>query len=157
MALHHDHLLQRLHVPAKADELGCQPVEQLRVAREVRLQAEILGRFDDPHAEELFPVAVDGYPCGERIGGAHDPPGQTEPVHRRALGQGRQGGGQAGKDLLAALIVLAADEKKCLSRLRQFGHHHDRRQLSFKILLRLAPSCRALSASVNSPAWLARK
>ena len=59
--------VQRLDVPAGADELGGQPVEQLGVAGRLALHAEVLGGLHQAGAEELLPGAVDRHAGRQRV------------------------------------------------------------------------------------------
>ena len=63
----HDQPLHRPDVPAGADELGRQPVEQLRMHRRLALHAEVFLRLDDAVAEVHLPEPVDRDARGERM------------------------------------------------------------------------------------------
>src|SRR5437868_4036110 len=41
----YDRLLHPLHIPARAHEFGCQPIEKLRMRRPLSLYAEVLRRL----------------------------------------------------------------------------------------------------------------
>ena len=93
--------MHRLDVPAGADELGRQPVEQLGVRRRLALDAEVLGRLDQARAEMVLPDPVDGHAGRQRVVGTSQPARQAEAVARRAGGQRRQARRDARLDLLA--------------------------------------------------------
>ena len=61
----HDQLVQPLELPAVLDQVGGEPVEQLRVRRPLALGAEIVGRGDNAPAEMVLPEAVDDDPGRE--------------------------------------------------------------------------------------------
>ena len=98
-------------IPVQSDELGRQPVEQFGVAGPVALRAEVFAGLDDADAEEHLPQAVDGDARGQRVVGLDQPLGQSEAVHRVAVGAAaRKRRGTPAVDLFARLVVLAADE-----------------------------------------------
>ena len=74
-----------LHVPARSDELGRQPVEQLRMAGRLALGAEVLDRLHQPGAEEHLPDAVHRHAGRQRIGRVDQPSGECQPVGLRRL------------------------------------------------------------------------
>src|SRR5690606_31595603 len=57
-----------------------------------------------------------------------------QPVRRSVGGQRRQGGRDAGQDLLARRIVGPAPQQMSRSGRRGFAHHHHGRQVVFKAL-----------------------
>ena len=107
---HHQLLVEALHIPAAVAEIHRQPVEQFRMARPRAHDAEILGRLHDPGAEYFLPHAIDGDPRGQRIGRAHRPLRQAEPVERRAGGQRRQEMRHRRPNPLGARVVDAASQ-----------------------------------------------
>src|SRR6266480_1383623 len=57
-------------------EAGCEPVQQLRVARQRPVTAEIVRRIDQTAAEMVLPYSVNDGPPGQRVFGARDPFGK---------------------------------------------------------------------------------
>ena len=81
------------------------------MAGRLALGAEILGRLDDPRAEDLEPEPVDGHPGRQRMVGGDQPLGQAQAVDRRARRKRRQERGHGPADLLASLVVFAPLEQ----------------------------------------------
>ena len=71
---------ERLLAPALRDELGGQPVEQLRMRRRRALRAEVLARLDEPASEDLLPEPIDGDARDERVALVDQPAREAEPV-----------------------------------------------------------------------------
>ena len=69
-----------LDIPAALNELDRQPVEQLGMAGEAALRAEIIQRLDDPLPEHQLPQAVDHDPGGQGMIRCDQPAGQVEAV-----------------------------------------------------------------------------
>ena len=101
------------------------------------LDAEILGSLDDADAEEKLPVAVHRHASRKRIFRADDPTRQRETIGRRVGGKRREGGGNAGINAIARLVVLPANMHERLTRLGRLFHHHHRRQGGLKIADRI--------------------
>ena len=59
------------------------------------LRTEVLGRLDDPGAEDLEPEAVDGHSGSQRVVGGDQPLGQSQSVDRRVGGSGGRNAGTA--------------------------------------------------------------
>jgi len=131
---HHDGFLQRLHVPAEADELRRQPVEQLGVTRRLGLRTEVLRRLHEAVAEELFPSAVHPHTRGQWIFRRHQPLREAEAIRRRASGERRQHSRHARADLVAFLVVFTTHEDESVAGLRDFLHHHRGRELRFVVV-----------------------
>ena len=72
--------MERLQRPAILDEPGREPVEQLRVRRELAQPAEIVDRTDQALAEMPAPDAIHDHPGRERVPRAGQPSGQLEPA-----------------------------------------------------------------------------
>ena len=82
------------------------------------LRAEILGGLDDAGAEIHLPEAVHGDAGEQRIGGIDQPLGEAEPVVGNAGGSGGRTAGNARLDLLAGLVIGAANEQEGVAPLR---------------------------------------
>ena len=91
-------------------ELDGQPIEQVRVGRQLAADAEIVRRFHQAEAENLFPVAIDRHPRRQGIGGAHEPVGQLQAVGRAGPAWRLEQGRHAGADLLALVEEVAANQ-----------------------------------------------
>ena len=78
--------------------------------RRLALRSEIFRRLHQAGPENLLPEAIDRDARGQRIGGIDNPLSEAEPVARQRCGHGRQHGGYRRRDLLARLIVLAAEQ-----------------------------------------------
>ena len=78
--------------------------------------AEIFDGLDDAGAEIHLPEAIHGDARQQRIAGIDQPFGEAEAIVRRAGGQRRQRGGNAGLHDFAGLIVCAADQQMRLFR-----------------------------------------
>ena len=97
------------------------------MARIFRLTPEVLARLDKTRAEEPLPHPVHPHACRERVFPSDDPLRQRQPIGLHALGQPRQKRGKRGLDLVAPLVVFAADEHEGIPR-RALLHHHGARQ-----------------------------
>ena len=84
------------HIPAVFNKLHGQPVEQLGVAREIALRAEVRAGFHQACTEDLLPHAIDRYTCGERVLAVNQPVGEIQPIVITILRLGRQGGKKLG-------------------------------------------------------------
>ena len=71
-----DQPVHRLQAPAARDELGRQPVEQLRVRGFVAHRAEVAGGADEAPAEVVLPEPVDHHAGRQRMVGPDQPIGQ---------------------------------------------------------------------------------
>ena len=69
-----------LDIPAAVDELGGQPIEQLRMRRRGPLRAKILGRLHDSLAEHQHPQPIDEHPGHQRIIAIDEPLGQIQAI-----------------------------------------------------------------------------
>src|SRR5262245_10809511 len=105
-------------------ELDGQPIEQFRMRGPLTPHAEILGGFDQPHAEQHLPEAIDCDPAGKRVRWMHEPPSQAEPVVRCTFRQRRQRGGHAARHLFAWGVVCAALKQERLAWSLTLAHHH---------------------------------
>ena len=123
-----------LDIPAAIDELGGQPVQQLRVRRRGALRAEVLHGRDDAPSEDHLPEAVHGHPRRERMRRIRQPAGQAEAVVGQALGERRQRAGQAGLDTVAGGVEGPADQHVRRAHVLALVHHHDRRQRRHVVL-----------------------
>ena len=124
----HDGPLQGLDVPARVDELGGQPVEQLGVAGELALRAEVLGRLHQAGPEVHLPEPVHGDAGGQGVAGVDEPPRERQPVGLDALGQRRQHCGHAGEHLFGGAVVGAAVQPVGRLAHGPLFHHHHRRE-----------------------------
>src|SRR5687767_11537825 len=70
--------MQTLQPPAAFDELGSEPIEQLRMRRPRTLKTKIAGRSNDPATEVILPDAIDQDASSQRIGRAGQPVGQCQ-------------------------------------------------------------------------------
>ena len=88
--------------------------------RRLPLQAEVFRRLDQAGSEIALPEAIHGHAAGQRIGGIHEPAGQSQAIARRALRHRRQAGGHAGLDLLLLVghVIAAALEHERVARPR---------------------------------------
>ena len=75
--------------PARIDELGREPVEQLVVPGTRRLAPEIEDRFDERLTEMTHPDMIHRDPSSERIFAGGDPLREHEPTSRAYGGKGR--------------------------------------------------------------------
>ena len=80
--------MQRFQLPAALDELGGEPVEQLRMAGLFAEAAEVAGRAGEAAAEVVLPDAVDDDAAGQRIVRPGQPAGEDA-----AAAGGRGAGG----------------------------------------------------------------
>ena len=108
-----------LDAPPLGDEAVRQPIEQLRVARRLALDAEVLRGLHQAGAEGELPEAVDGDAGGEGVVRADEPAREGEAVSGLAGRQGREDGGGAGGDFLPLLVVLPADHHEGVARHRE--------------------------------------
>ncbi len=117
------------------------------MAGRLALRAEVLGRLDDPGAEDLEPEAVDGHAGGQRMVGGDQPLRQPQAVDRRARRQRRQERGHGPADLLALLVVLAPlEHERRLGIAGLLTEDQRRGDLLFELLS---------ASSRPRPAWLA--
>ena len=79
--------MHRLHVPTRTDELGGEPVEQLRVRGPLTTHSEILRGLHQSNAEVQLPVAIHRDARGEGVVGVDEPPRQPQSVPRSFLRQ----------------------------------------------------------------------
>ena len=108
------------------------------MAGRLALRPEILGRLDDPRAEDLEPEAVDGHPGGQGVIGGDQPLGQAQAVDRRARRQRRQERGHGPADLLASLVVFAPlEQERRLGLAGLLAKDQGRRDLLVELLSRL--------------------
>ena len=75
------------------------------------LTAEIVGRLDQAHAENLLPHAIDGHARGQRMIFGKEPAREAEPIARHRGCHRRQHRRRAGLHAIALLIVRAAVER----------------------------------------------
>ncbi len=68
--------MQMFETPAVLDQLGGQPVEQFGMRGAAAVEAEVVGRIDQAHAEVIMPQPIDDHPREQRIVGMGDPRGQ---------------------------------------------------------------------------------
>ena len=111
-------LEEALHVPARLAEIDRQPVEQFGMRRQLARDAEVAAGAHDARAEHLLPEAVDGDARRQRMLRPQQPLGEAEPVARQVRRHRRQGVRRRRLHLVAALVVLAAEQHV---RLRLFG------------------------------------
>ena len=62
-----DHTVQSFGVPARFDQIGCQPIEELRMGRRAALGAEVCRGGDQADAKMHTPDSVRGNPGSYRI------------------------------------------------------------------------------------------
>ncbi len=88
-----------------------QPVKQFRMRWLFALDAEVFRGLDQPSAEKMLPISVDGHACGQRMIPTDQPaPARGDwPVRRRAAVQ------STGERLMKPLRVF-----RCTGRVR--GH-----------------------------------
>ena len=82
-----DQPMDWLEPPAAADELACQPFEQLGMVGTVARCAEVVGRAHQALAEMVLPEPVDNHSRQQAAGAVVDvgePPGQRHPLVGRA-------------------------------------------------------------------------
>src|ERR1700744_1505429 len=102
----HDHEPQQFfHVPMISDKFRGEPIEQLTMARPIRLITKILGSFYDARAEETLPKTIHDYARGEWIARIGEPMRKLQARARRALAECGEKFGNAGLNLFARLIV----------------------------------------------------
>ncbi len=107
-----DQPMHRLHAPAPRAELDGEPVEQFAVGRVFALDAEILGRLDDPGGRgRADPVDLDA--GGQRVVGLDEPSGEPQAVGRLAGRHWRQEGRRREGDLRPRPGVFAARMADC--------------------------------------------
>ena len=124
----HDGALHLLHVPARVDEGGRQPVEQLRVAREIALRPEVVGGLDQAGPEVHLPETVDRDPGRERVRWIDEPAGERQAVLLLAFGKWRKHGRDVRSHELAGIVIRPADEPERIAPRLRLLHHHDRRE-----------------------------
>jgi hypothetical protein len=113
-----DRAEQLLLAPAALHELDGEPVEQVGVARLRRADAEVLGRLDDPRAEQGLPGSV-GCDAGRRGRSlVHEPLREREAVAPRPVlvGERVEELGDAGRHRARRLLPVAAVEDRRLLR-----------------------------------------
>ena len=98
-----------------ADELGRQPVEQLRMARPLALRAEVLDRLDQAGAEVHLPVAVHRHARRQRVAsGSTSHCARPSRLLRTALAAAAAStAGTPGVTFVARLVVRAAHQHEC--------------------------------------------
>src|SRR2546423_1442928 len=116
--------LHSLHVPAAADELRGQPVEQFRMAGRFALGAKVFGGLDDSGPEILLPILVDHHARGERIRRIENPFCEAQPVLRQILRHWRKERGNTRRDLLTSIVVLTAAKHESIAWLGHLRHDH---------------------------------
>ena len=107
-----DHQFEKpFHVPARFAELDRQPIEQFRMRRQLAADAEVAGGADQARAEHFLPEAIDGDARRQRMIGAQQPLGEAQAdCCGKSAGIGGSDGGRCGHDLVAALVVFAAEQ-----------------------------------------------
>ena len=95
--------------------------------RRFALRAEVGRSLYQPGAEELLPEAVHRHARSQRMLRADEPLGEVEAVGRAGLGQRREHGGDVRPDLLAGLVVLAAQHHEAVAGLLQILPDESRR------------------------------
>ena len=121
----HDGFEERLHIPAGADKLAGEPIEQLGIFGAVALAAEVIDGFHEAAAEEGLPETIHRHAREQRMARVGQPAREAEAVARLVGGKRRERRGSVGADGGATLIVFAPLENVGGPGLRQFAHHHD--------------------------------
>src|SRR5262249_44182832 len=99
-----DEAMQRFDIPLFR-ELKREPIEQVGMTGRVALAAEVFRRLDEAGAEEGLPIAIDGDASGQRIRLIDEPFREAEAVIGSVFWQGRKRLGDAGRHLVAVLVV----------------------------------------------------
>ena len=68
-----DQAVQRFQPPSASQELGCQPIEQLRVSGRIGQKAKIIRRPDNCLTKMMLPNAIHQHPRCQRIARVSDP------------------------------------------------------------------------------------
>src|SRR5215510_14697829 len=66
--------------------------------------AEVLERFNDAGSKQLFPISIYGDPCGQRLAGRKEPPGESESVVRFAVRKLRKDPRDIGREVTADFV-----------------------------------------------------
>ncbi len=119
----HQQAEEFLDVPARLAELDRHPIEQLGMRGQFAADPQVAGGADQPRAEQLLPETIDRHSRGHRLFGPQQPLSQAQPIARQLGWHRRQRGRSAGRDLVAALVVVAPIQDERRRRFRPFLHH----------------------------------
>ena len=115
-------------IPTGVHEFDGEPVEEIGVAGDFALEAEIFGGFDQTDGEEVLPHTVDGDPGGDWIIARDEPAGEAKAI----LGVFGTGGEESGDDptfkwfVFDWFVVLASIENVRRGGVPAFfPHDHD--------------------------------
>ena len=96
-----DHLLDRpLDVPAVFEEIGREPIDQVRMGGPIALRTEIARGVGQSPSEDGLPMPVGGYPCRERVLWIDNPFGQPKTGFGRSSFMGGRKPGVSGVNSL---------------------------------------------------------
>ena len=98
------------------------------------LRTEIFRCLDNAGSEIHLPIAIDGHTGGERMRGVDQPLGKTQAIVRGAGRQRGQHRGNAGRNLVALITVVATAEDEAVAGLLHLGHHHGGRDSPVKLV-----------------------
>ena len=146
---HDNHLLQRVDVPAGADELGGQPVEQLRMSRPFSLEAKVIDRLDEACPKVHLPIPVDGHACCQWVRWIDQPAGESQPVVWNIGGQRRETGWDARSRFFAAFVIGASNQNESITRRLHLFHHHGGGKAFYQLLSLFTQSFELLSGLLD--------